>query len=145
MQTTKTVIPTDVPLTLGQKLKRMRERAGMTIRELSAASGLSEGVISTSENDARPITAQTVALYTLVLLRNKPIDAAEFMWTAAKGMQISVERPADADLWYYELKPYADGAAPEDLETAKKVFKVATGDRLGIASMRSIRRKINAG
>ncbi len=69
-------------MTLGQKIKELRERAGLKQRELAYHLGIGEGFLSKVENDQKPLKRED--LPKLRELFKLPIEELESLWLANK-------------------------------------------------------------
>lgn len=73
-------------MTLGQKIKEIRENAGLKQRELAYRLGVGEGFLSKVENDQRPLKRED--LTKLNVLFKTPIVELESLWLANKVYSI---------------------------------------------------------
>jgi len=69
-------------MTLGQKIKELREQAGLKQRELAYQLGIGEGFLSKVENDQKPLKRED--LTKLHKLFKIPIEELESLWLANK-------------------------------------------------------------
>jgi transcriptional regulator with XRE-family HTH domain len=69
-------------MTLGQKIKKLRENAGLRQRELAYRIGVGEGFLSKVENDQKPLKRED--LKKLNELFKTPIEELESLWLANK-------------------------------------------------------------
>lgn len=69
-------------MTLGQKIKELREQAGLKQRELAYQLGIGEGFLSKVENDQKPLKRED--LTKLNELFKIPIEELESLWLANK-------------------------------------------------------------
>jgi transcriptional regulator with XRE-family HTH domain len=69
-------------MTLGQKIKELREQAGLKQRELAYQLGIGEGFLSKVENDQKPLKRED--LTKLNKLFKIPIEELESLWLANK-------------------------------------------------------------
>lgn len=72
----------DYTMTLGQKIKELREQAGLKQRELAYQLGIGEGFLSKVENDQKPLKRED--LTKLNELFKIPIEELESLWLANK-------------------------------------------------------------
>jgi len=73
-------------MTLGQKIRELRESAGLKQRELAYQLGIGEGFLSKVENDQKPLKRDD--LIKLNKLFKTPIDELESLWLANKVYSI---------------------------------------------------------
>lgn len=73
-------------MTLGQKIKELRENAGLKQRELAHQLGVGDGFLSKVENDQKPLKRDD--LIKLNKLFKTPIDELESLWLANKVYSI---------------------------------------------------------
>lgn len=73
-------------MTLGQKIKELREQAGLKQRELAHQLGIGEGFLSKVENDQKPLKRED--LTKLNELFKTPIKELESLWLANKVYSI---------------------------------------------------------
>lgn len=73
-------------MTLGQKIKELREQAGLKQRELAYQLGIGEGFLSKVENDQKPLKRED--LTKLNELFKTPIEELESLWLANKVYSI---------------------------------------------------------
>lgn len=73
-------------MTLGQKIKELRENAGLKQRELAYILGVGEGFLSKVENDQKPLKRED--LTKLNELFKTPIEELESLWLANKVYSI---------------------------------------------------------
>ena len=73
-------------MTLGQKIKELRENAGLKQRELAYQLGVGDGFLSKVENDQKPLKRDD--LIKLNKLFKIPIDELESLWLANKVYSI---------------------------------------------------------
>ena len=73
-------------MTLGQKIKELRENAGLKQRELAYSLGVGEGFLSKVENDQKPLKRED--LTKLNELFKTPIEELESLWLANKVYSI---------------------------------------------------------
>lgn len=73
-------------MTLGQKIKELRENAGLKQRELAYSLGVGEGFLSKVENDQKPLKRED--LTKLNKLFKTPIEELESLWLANKVYSI---------------------------------------------------------
>ncbi|WP_348824225.1 helix-turn-helix domain-containing protein [Flavobacterium aestuarii] len=73
-------------MTLGQKIKELRENAGLKQRELAYQLGVGEGFLSKVENDQKPLKREN--LTKLNELFKTPIEELESLWLANKVYSI---------------------------------------------------------
>ena len=69
-------------MTLGQKIKELRERTSLKQRELAYQLGIGEGFLSKVENDQKPLKRED--LTKLSKLFKIPIEELESLWLANK-------------------------------------------------------------
>lgn len=69
-------------MTLGQKIKELREKAGLKQRELAYQLGIGEGFLSKVESDQKPLKRED--LTKLKILFQIPIEELESLWLANK-------------------------------------------------------------
>jgi transcriptional regulator with XRE-family HTH domain len=69
-------------MTLGQKIRELREKAGLKQRELAYQLGIGEGFLSKVENDQKPLKRED--LTKLNNLFKIPIEELEALWLANK-------------------------------------------------------------
>ena len=69
-------------MTLGQKIRELRENAGLRQRELAYKLGFGEGFLSKVENDQKPLKRED--LTKLNELFKTPIEELESLWLANK-------------------------------------------------------------
>jgi len=69
-------------MTLGQKIKKLREQAGLKQRELAYQLGIGEGFLSKVENDRKLLKRED--LTKLNELFKIPIEELESLWLANK-------------------------------------------------------------
>ena len=73
-------------MTLGQKIRELRESAGLKQRELAYKLGIGEGFLSKVENDQKPLKRDDLAK--LSKLFKTPIDELNSLWLANKVYSI---------------------------------------------------------
>jgi transcriptional regulator with XRE-family HTH domain len=73
-------------MTLGQKIRELREQAGLKQRELAYQLGIGEGFLSKVENDQKPLKRED--LTKLNELFKTPIEELESLWLANKVYSI---------------------------------------------------------
>lgn len=73
-------------MTLGQKIRELRENAGLKQRELAYKLGIGEGFLSKVENDQKPIKRDDLSK--LSKLFKTPIDELDSLWLANKVYSI---------------------------------------------------------
>ncbi|WP_228378379.1 helix-turn-helix domain-containing protein [Chryseobacterium sp. CCH4-E10] len=73
-------------MTLGQKIRELREQAGLKQRELAYQLGIGEGFLSKVENDQKPLKRED--LTKLNELFKTPIKELESLWLANKVYSI---------------------------------------------------------
>lgn len=73
-------------MTLGQKIKQLREQAGLKQRELAYQLGIGEGFLSKVENDQKPLKREDLSK--LNKLFKTPIEELESLWLAHKVYSI---------------------------------------------------------
>ena len=73
-------------MTLGQKIKELRENAGLKQRELAYQLGIGEGFLSKVEHDQKPLKRED--LTKLNELFSTPIEELESLWLANKVYSI---------------------------------------------------------
>ncbi len=73
-------------MTLGQKIRELRENAGLKQRELAYQLGIGEGFLSKVENNQKPLKRDD--LTKLNKLFKTPIDELESLWLANKVYSI---------------------------------------------------------
>lgn len=73
-------------MTLGQKIKELRENAGLKQRELAFQLGIGEGYLSKVEHDQKPLKRED--LTKLNELFSTPIEELESLWLANKVYSI---------------------------------------------------------
>lgn len=73
-------------ITLGQKIRELRESAGLKQRELAYKLGIGEGFLSKVENDQKPLKRDDLAK--LSKLFKTPIDELNSLWLANKVYSI---------------------------------------------------------
>ena len=73
-------------MTLGQKIRELREKAGLKQRELAYQLGIGEGFLSKVENDQKPLKRDD--LTKLSKLFNTPVDELNSLWLANKVYSI---------------------------------------------------------
>lgn len=69
-------------MTLGQKIKELREQAGLKQRELAYQLGIGEGFLSKVENDQKPLKREDLSK--LNELFKISIEELESLWLANK-------------------------------------------------------------
>jgi transcriptional regulator with XRE-family HTH domain len=69
-------------MTIGQKIRELRENAGLKQRELAYQLGIGEGFLSKVENDLKPLKREDLAK--LSSLFKTPIDELDSLWLANK-------------------------------------------------------------
>jgi len=97
-------------MTLGQKIKELREQAGLKQRELAYQLGIGEGFLSKVENDQKPLKRED--LTKLNELFKTPIQELESLWLANKVYSIvrdeesalSALKVAEEQITYNTLK-----------------------------------------
>ena len=97
-------------MTLGQKIKELREQAGLKQRELAYQLGIGEGFLSKVENDQKPLKRED--LTKLNELFKTPIEELESLWLANKVYSIvrdeesalSALKVAEEQITYNTLK-----------------------------------------
>lgn len=95
-------------MTLGKKIKNLREQSGYLQRELATELGIGEGYLSKVENDIKPLKKEH--LLTISQIFKVPLADLETLWLASKI--------------YYLIKDeeYAEGA----LKVAEEQIKYRT-------------------
>jgi transcriptional regulator with XRE-family HTH domain len=73
-------------MTLGQKIRELREKAGLKQRELAYQLNIGEGFLSKVENDQKPLKREN--LTKLNELFQTPIEELESLWLANKVYSI---------------------------------------------------------
>lgn len=73
-------------MTLGQKIRELREKAGLKQRELAYQLGIGEGFLSKVENDQKPLKRDD--LTKLSKLFKTPVDELNSLWLANKVYSI---------------------------------------------------------
>jgi transcriptional regulator with XRE-family HTH domain len=73
-------------MTIGQKIRDLREQAGFKQRELAFKLGIGEGFLSKVENDQKPLKREDLSK--LCKLFNTPIEELESLWLANKVYSI---------------------------------------------------------
>jgi transcriptional regulator with XRE-family HTH domain len=73
-------------MTLGQKIRELRENAGLKQRELAYQLAIGEGFLSKVENDQKPLKRKD--LTKLSKLFKTPIEELESLWLANKVYSI---------------------------------------------------------
>jgi len=73
-------------MTLGQKIRELRESAGLKQRELAYQLGIGEGFLSKVENDQKPLKRDDLAK--LSKFFKTPIDELDSLWLANKVYSI---------------------------------------------------------
>ena len=73
-------------MTLGQKIRELREKAGLKQRELAYQLGIGEGFLSKVENDQKPLKRED--LTKLNKLFKTPIEELQSLWLANKVYSI---------------------------------------------------------
>ncbi|MDF2157656.1 helix-turn-helix transcriptional regulator [Algoriphagus sp. CAU 1675] len=73
-------------MTLGQKIRELRENAGLKQRELAYQLGIGEGFLSKVENDQKPLKRDDLSK--LSKLFKTPIDELDSLWLANKVYSI---------------------------------------------------------
>ena len=73
-------------MTLGQKIRELREQAGLKQRELAYQLGIGEGFLNIVENDQKPLKREK--LTKLNELFKTPIEELESLWLANKVYSI---------------------------------------------------------
>ena len=73
-------------MTIGQKIRELRENAGLKQRELAYQLGIGEGFLSKVENDLKPLKREDLAK--LSSLFKTPIDELDSLWLANKVYSI---------------------------------------------------------
>jgi transcriptional regulator with XRE-family HTH domain len=73
-------------MTLGQKIRELRENAGLKQRELAYQLGIGEGFLSKVENDQKPLKRDDLSK--LSKLFKTPIDELNSLWLANKVYSI---------------------------------------------------------
>ncbi len=97
-------------MTLGQKIKELREQSGLKQRELAYQLGIGEGFLSKVENDQKPLKRED--LTKLNKLFKTPIEELESLWLANKVYSIvrdeesalSALKVAEEQITYKTLK-----------------------------------------
>lgn len=97
-------------MTLGQKIKELREEAGLKQRELAYKLDVGEGFLSKVENDQKPLKREDLSK--LNELFKIPIKELESLWLAYKVYSIirdedsalSALKVAEEQITYYTLK-----------------------------------------
>ena len=97
-------------MTLGQKIRELREQAGLKQRELASQLGIGEGFLSKVENDQKPLKRED--LTKLNELFKTPIEELESLWLANKVYSIvrdeetalSALKVAEEQITYNTLK-----------------------------------------
>jgi len=97
-------------MTLGQKIRELREQAGLKQRELAYQLGIGEGFLSKVENDQKPLKRED--LTKLNELFKTPIEELESLWLANKVYSIvrdeetalSALKVAEEQITYNTLK-----------------------------------------
>jgi len=97
-------------MTLGQKIKELREQSGLKQRELAYQLGIGEGFLSKVENDQKPLKRED--LTKLNELFKTPIEELESLWLANKVYSIvrdeesalSALKVAEEQITYNTLK-----------------------------------------
>ncbi len=69
-------------MTLGQKIKELREQAGLKQRELAYQLGIGEGFLSKVENDQKPLKREDLTKLNEIF--KIPIEELESLWLANK-------------------------------------------------------------
>lgn len=116
MNTTKT-LPA-----LCQWVLDIRARTGMSQRKFAEETNTAATAIALAETGDRLPSVELVALITYKLLRDKPLDALEKIWSAATGREVKIPRPSNA--WVHELEPYLVDATPETIELVIHLAKI---------------------
>lgn len=73
-------------MTLGQKIRELRQQAGLTQREVAYQLGIGEGFLSKVENEYKPLKRED--LIKLSKLFKVPIEDLESLWLASKVYSI---------------------------------------------------------
>ena len=73
-------------MTIGQKIRELRENAGLKQRQLAYQLGIGEGFLSKVENDLKPLKREDLAK--LSGLFKTPIDELNSLWLANKVYSI---------------------------------------------------------
>ena len=73
-------------MTLGQKIRELRENAGLKQRELAYQLGIGEGFLSKVENDQKPIKRDDLSKLSKIF--KTPIDELNSLWLANKVYSI---------------------------------------------------------
>ena len=73
-------------MTLGQKIRELRENSGLKQRELAHRLGVGEGFLSKFENDQKPLKREDLAKLTDIF--KTPIEELESLWLANKVYSI---------------------------------------------------------
>jgi transcriptional regulator with XRE-family HTH domain len=73
-------------MTIGQKIRELRENSGLKQRELAYQLGIGEGFLSKVENDLKPLKREDLAK--LSSLFKTPIDELDSLWLANKVYSI---------------------------------------------------------
>jgi len=97
-------------MTLGQKIKELREQSGLKQRELAYQLGIGEGFLSKVENDQKPLKRED--LTKLNELFKTPIEELQSLWLANKVYSIvrdeesalSALKVAEEQITYNTLK-----------------------------------------
>lgn len=97
-------------MTIGHKIRELREQAGLKQRELAQYLGIGEGFLSKVENDQKPLKRED--LTKLNKLFKTPIQELESLWLANKVYSIvrdeatalSALRVAEKQITYNILK-----------------------------------------
>ena len=73
-------------MTLGQKIRELREKAGLKQRELAYQLGIGEGFLSKVENDQKPLKRDDLTKLSKVF--KTPLDELNSLWLANKVYSI---------------------------------------------------------
>ena len=78
-------------MTLGNRIKELRESSGLLQRELAHRLDLGEGFLSKVENDQKKLSREH--LVSISKIFNEPIDELEKLWLANKLYSIIEDEP----------------------------------------------------
>lgn len=69
-------------MTIGQKIRQLREAAGMRQRELAATLAIGEGYLSKVENNQKQLKRESLQIISTIF--NVPLKELETLWVANK-------------------------------------------------------------
>lgn len=103
---------------LGERIRSLREAAGLSQEELAAASGVSRVHLSSLERGAKEASVSTCARIAKALR----VPLAKLLDLDEK---VRAVRPAER--LALKVAAYAEGAAPAEIERAERLMKVFFG------------------